>query len=287
MPRTFKLVRVFCVAFAVAALLASGVLLFLSDARGAVAAVVVAASAFMLASTARTGFRSPPLTWLGFALLGAGLVILGFPIVTVVSAFAGLFSLQLVVNAVLAHRIGRITFERLDRPTVMAGAEKLLQEFSAEGFTIIGGYRCSILRKPVSLTIMVAPGRDRLAVVTDLVQYVLSRFGTRMLVTGNSGVSPVPPQVLRQVVADGTPADLVRAHEAAVTVLGRESCRPDVFATDDVALEAVRQHEERAIAFIGRASLRNALRMETGRLGGALLSEGADQRHRVDEWMKA
>jgi hypothetical protein len=214
-------------------------------------------------------------------------VILGFPTVTVVSGFVALVILQLAGNAFLAHRIGRITFERLDTQAVMAGAEKLVQQFSGEGFTIIGGYRFSFGGKQVVLTMMLSPGRDRVAVVTDLVQYVVSRFGSRTLVTGTSGVAPLPPGVLRQVVAGGSPAELLRAHAAALTLLDRESLRPDAFATDDDALAAVRQHEEGAIAFIGQGSLKAALRMEVGHAATGVLIDDPDRQSRIDGWLKA
>ena len=285
MALTFNLFRVFLSASAIAALVASGVLLFLGDVRGAVAAAVVAASALIM-STARTTFRSPRLTWLGLGLLGSGLLILGFQIGTVVSWLAGLFVLQLIANAFFARRIGRITFERLDESFVMPGAEALVQEFSEEGFRVIGGYGCHISGKRVLLTVMIGPDRDRLVVVTDRVWYVVSRFGARTLVSGTSGVAPVPPALLRQVITGGRPAELVRAHEAAMTIVSGHSLRPDVFDTDDEALDAVRMHEERAIAFIGQASLRSAVRMETARPVGLLLSD-PDHHNRVEAWIRA
>ena len=286
MSRTFNLVRMFFVGCAVAALVASGVLLALGDGRGAAAAAVVAASALTFRGTSRTAFRSPRLTWLGFALLGGGLVILGFPIGMVVSGVAGLFILQVLANAFAAHRIRGITFERLDHSSVMPGAERLAQEFSVAGFTVIGGYRFFIGGKQVVLTVMIGPGRDRLAVVTDLVQYVVSRFGTRTLVTASSGLAPVPPDVLRQQIAGGSPTELVRAHDGALTVVSGRSLSPDMFATDDDALEAVRQHEEHAIEFIGGASLTAAVRIEA-RPDGAVLSDDPNHPNRLNRWLDA
>ena len=282
-----SLARVFFGTGAVAALVASGVLLILGDVRGAAAAIVVAASALTFLSTARTRFRWPRGSWLGFGLLGSGLVILGFPPATVVIGLAGLFVLQLVATAVVVHRVGRITFERLDHAAIMPGAEALAQQFVVEGFRVAGGYGCRIGGKRVLLTVMIGPQRDRLAVVTDKVWYVVSRFGQRTLVTGSSGAAPVPPGVLRQQIADGSPAELLHAHNAALTIVSGRMIRPDVFDTDEHALDAVLEHEERAVAFMGRAPVANALRMETGRPTRAMLSGDPDDQKRVDEWLKA
>ena len=109
----------------------------------------------------------------------------------------------------------------------------------------------------------------------------------RSIITTNSAVSPLPADVLRQHVADG-PAALVRAHDAALTLLARRSIRPDVFANDTEALEAVREMEERALAFIGHVSLRTVLRMETeGASHAGLLGDDARSLSRIDAWMEA
>src|SRR5688500_13025026 len=105
---------------------------------------------------------------------------------------------------------------------------------------------------------MIGPERDRLAVVTERVWQAVSRFGARSLLTANSALSPLPVNVLRQQVVDGGPSAIVRAHDAALTLLGRHSHRPDVFATDDEALDAVQQMEQRAIAFMRNSSITNA-----------------------------
>ena len=63
--------------------------------------------------------------------------------------------------------------------------------------------------------------------------------------------------------------------------------RPDVFANDADALEAVREMEVRALAFIGDTSLRKALRMETeGASHAAPLGDDARSLSRIDSWME-
>ena len=124
-----------------------------------------------------------------------------------------------------------------------------VQQFSAEGFRVCGSYRFHTGGRPVVMTVRAGPRSDRVAVVTDKVLYVASRFGRRSVVTTNSAAAPLPADVLRQHVAGG-PVELVRAHDAALTLLDRHSIHPDVFASDAEALQTVREMEERALAFI-------------------------------------
>ena len=269
------------------ALAAAATMLYLGDIRGSVAAVIVAASAlvFLLTQSGNPKFRRR--YWVGLGLLGAAMVILGFPIGVVAGALAAFFALQLLINVVVARKIGRITLERLDHPAVMPGAEEFARQFTAEGFRTCGSYRFHIGGRPVVLTVMAGPKSDRLAVVTDKVLQVSSRFGARSVVTTNSAVAPLPADVLRQHVAGG-PAELVRAHDAALTLLDRHSLRPDIFADDTEALQAVREMEERALAFIGRVSLSTALRMETeGASHARPLADDARSLSRIHAWTRA
>lgn len=218
----------FLVACVVAALVASGTMLYLGDTRGSVAAIIVAASALIFLRARGGDPRFRQRYWVGIGLLGGGLAILGFPIGVIAGSLAGLFVLQLLMNAFVARKIGQITLEALDHPEVMPAAEDFVQQFSAEGFRGCGSYRFRLGSRPVILTVMAGPEDDRLAVVTDKVLQISSRFGRRSVITMNSAVSPLPADVLRQQVA-GSPAELVRAHEAALTLLNRHSIRPDVF----------------------------------------------------------
>jgi hypothetical protein len=230
----------------------------------------------------------PPRIWLGLGLLGIGLTILGFSIAVVAGALLALFALQLVANVVVARNVGRIRLEPLDHPAVMPGAEDLVQQFSAAGFRAVGAYRFRVAGRPIILTVLIGPERDRIAAVTDKTWQVVSRFGTRSLVTGNSAVAPLPADVLRQQVAGGGPAEIIGAHDAALTLLNRRSRQPDVFATETEVLEAVRQMEMRALAFVGQASLRTALRVETrGASGTRVLGDDPHSLHRLDAWFSS
>jgi hypothetical protein len=278
--------RAFLVACGLA-LAASGTLLYLGDARGATAAVLVAVSAltFAGAGVGHPAFRRQ--YWLGVGFLAGGLVVLGFPIGIVAGAVAGVFLLQVLLNTVVSKKVGGITLQPVEHPDVMAGAEDFVRQFSAEGFRVCGSYRFETAGKQVVLTVMAGPRNDRLAVVTDKVLQISSRFGMRSVVTTNSAVAPLAADVLRQHV-EGGPVQLVRAHDAALTLLDGRSIHPDIFSTDTEALEAVREMEERALAFIGRVSLRTALRMETEAPSRArALADDARTRSRIDAWINA
>lgn len=282
MPQLRRAVLLVCM---LAALAAAGVLFSLGDPRGAIAAAVVAASCVIFLACAT---HPSPWHWLVIGLLGGTFLLLGLPIIVVAGAAIALVILQLVVNVVSARKVGQITLERLAEPAVMPGADELVRQFSAEGFHVIGGFRFQIVARPVILTVMIGPDRTRLAVVTDKVWQVVSRFGTRSLLTANSALAPLPADVLRQHVADGSPTGIVRAHDAALTILDRRSLRPDVFASETEALDATQQLEERSIAFIRQASLTTAMRMETaGASGAKLLRDDPHSLRRINAWLGA
>lgn len=269
------------------ALVGSAASWYLGDTRGSIAAAIVAAGALIF-----PGVRSGDPTfryryWIAFGFLGSAMVILGSPIGVVAGALAVLFTLQLLLNAVVARQVGRITLERLEHPAVTPGAAGFVQQFSAEGFRVCGSYRFHTGGIPVVMTVMAGPESDRLAVVTDKVLQVASRFGRRSVVTTNSAAAPVSADVLRQHVAGGA-GELVRAHDGALTLLDRHSIRPDVFPGDAEALQAVREMEERALAFIGKVSLRTAWRMETdGASRTRVLGDDAHGLGRINSWIGA
>jgi hypothetical protein len=169
----------------------------------------------------------------------------------------------------------------------MAGAEDFVQQFAAEGFRVVGSHAFQIGGKPVVMTTMLGPALDRVAVVTDKVLNVSSRFGRRSLLTTNSAMAPLPSEILRQHLAAATPVELNRAHDAALTLIDHHSWRPDVFESDTDALRAVREMEERALAFVGRVPLRTALRLETkGSSQTRVLGSDAASQSRIASWIR-
>jgi hypothetical protein len=283
-----RLRRAFLIACALAAVAASGLLFFLGDTRGSAAAAIVTASVMTFLGVRGSDPSLPRRHWLGLGLLGSALVVLGFPIGVVTGSLILLFVLQLLLTVIVARRVGRITLERLDHAVVMLGAEQLVDQFCAEGFYVLGAYRFQTGGNPVVLTVMIGAQRDRLAVVTDKVWQIASRFGSRSLVTTNSAVAPLPADVLRQLVSAGRPADLVHAHDTALALLDDHSHRPDRFASDTEALHAVREMEERALAFINKVALRTAWHIQTASASQTgVLTNDAHSRSRINAWVGA
>lgn len=289
----FKVYAAYLLACGLAALGAFGVLMYIGDTRGAIAAAIVAASALMLLGVRRFAPPPPRRHWVALALIGVATMILGFPVAMVAGSLVALVVLQLLVNAVAAHRIGAITLAPHDHPAVMPGAEGFLQQFAAEGFRVVGSYGFRIGGKLVVMTAMLGPRRDRVAVVTDKVLNVSSRFGRRVLLTTNSAIAPLPAEVLRQHIGGASPVQLTRAHDAALTLLDGQRliegrpCRPDVFESDTQALHAVREMEERALAVVGRGPLRTAVQIEMKRPSESrVLGSDADSLRRIDAWIR-
>ena len=96
----------------------------LGDTRGAIAALIVAASALIVPGVRDGDPKLRRRYWLAFGLLAGAMVLLGLPIGIVAGSLVVLFAVQVLLNAVVARRVGRITLERLDQPAVMAGAER-------------------------------------------------------------------------------------------------------------------------------------------------------------------
>lgn len=283
-----KIGRAFEIGFGVAAVAASGVLWVLGDTRGSVAAGIVAASVVVLLGGRTIAGGSSGRYWLGLGLLVSSFLILGFPVGVIAGSVIALFALQFAVNVVVARRLGRLALEPLTHPAIMEGAEDVVQEFSGAGFRAIGAFRFRPAGRPITLTVMIAPERARMAVVTDKVWQVVSRFGRRSLVTSNSGIVPLPREVLRQHLGRARPEELIRAHATALTLLDARSIRPDTFATDTDALDAVHGLETRALRFIRKASLTAALRMatQTGQRS-QLLEENGGAQDLIEAWLGA
>jgi hypothetical protein len=282
-----KIARTFEIAFGLAAAVASGILLVLGDLRGAIAAGVVAVSVVVLLG-GRNIAGSSRRYWLGFGLLAGSYVILGFPLGVVGGGLIALFALHFVANVVMARRVGRLALEPLTDPAVMEGAEDVVRQFVDAGFRAIGAFRFQIGTRPIILTVMIAPERSRLAVVTDKVWQIVSRFGKRSLVTSSSGIAPLSPEVLRQTLDGARPEDLIRAHATALTLIDGRSMRPDTFARDADAIDAVHALETRALRFIREGSLSAGLRMATpAGQRSPRLDEHAGAEDRIDAWLGA
>jgi hypothetical protein len=267
--------------------LGAAVFLALSDdTRGAVAAAMIGAAALVFPTWARSP-SFPGRHWVALAFVLGGLAVLGAWLLATV-ALVGLVVLSLLTGMRLARTVRDVELERVGPDVVMRGAEHVLAAFEAEGFVRLGGHRMRFGRTVVTSTVLVGPGRDRFASVTDRVWEVASRFDARWLVTINSGLAPLPREFLRQEVSGGDPAELICAHESTLTLLAERGLRPDRLETDGEVMEADRENDLRAVRSFANAGLMSFLRIEAQRrVDEPVLRDDQRSWSRIESWLAA
>lgn len=258
---------------------------------GALSAAFIGAGALLFGTWAWGGPTAafPVRQWVCLGLLAAGFAVLGEPLFAV-GALAVILVLQVAVSRQTMRGLRHVEFEQVGPDAVMPEAEPLVAEFEALGFRRVGGvrWRVPVHRKLVTSTLLAAPEADCYAVVTDRVWEVGSLFGDRSLTTSSSGLTPLPPDSLRQTIVRGRPAELVAAHRAAVEVLGARGLEPHRFTADAEILDAAQALDERAIRFITSATVRKLLVVETkGKAREPLLGEDERSRSRIEAWLNA
>lgn len=276
-------------AFGLLAVAAAALLAWLGDARGAVAAAVVAAAAFVFRGPGgRPSAASPRRGWVGFVALAGGMSLMIASLVPVL-VLAALFVFKVVMNVRLMRALSRMTVDASASPETMPGADDaLLREFMSAGFTPVASHRCTPLGRPITVTVLLDRRQDRVALVTDRVWQVASQFGRRWLVTTNSGLSPLPADVLRQEIPDGRPQELIDAHHAVLEQLESRGVHADRFENAAHAAHSAREMERHAISFLAHASLLTAVRLEVAtRPADPRLDSGSAASHRVDAWLRS
>jgi membrane protein implicated in regulation of membrane protease activity len=200
----------------------------------------------------------------------------------------GLAALVVVIALRFRPRLPPGGVEEVDPDEVMPGAEGFVSEFEAEGFRRIGGHRWTLRGRPVTATVLAPADRESYAIVTDRVIEVSSMFGGRTLTTINEGRAPLPADILRQTVLHGSPAELVRAHRAAVDLLAERRLRPDRFRGDSEILAVVRAAGERELRLGSKLSLPTILRLGFS-AGDADRELGYDEesRRRIEAWLSS
>jgi hypothetical protein len=171
---------------------------------------------------------------------------------------------------------------------MMPGAEGFVSDFEAAGLRRIGGFRWNLRGRLVTETVMASPDHDYYAIVTDRVLELASRFGGRTLVTINRGRAPLPTDILRQVIRLGDPAELLRAHQAALDLLARRGLRPDRFGDDSEILAAIRASDERELRYGSKLSLPTLLRLHVNEGDGDReLGDDDESGRRIEAWLRA
>lgn len=203
-------------------------------------------------------------------------------------AFVVLVMVVMIITRRFSPRLPPSGVEEAGPDAVMRGAEGFLSDFEVEGLRPIGSFRWNLRGRLVTETVLAPSDNESWAIVTDRVLDVASRFGERTLSTINGGRAQVPTDVLRQVIRRGSPADLVRAHRAALDLLARRGLQPDRFRDDADILAAVRATEERALRSAGEPSLLQLLRVAaTGGDADRELGDDDESQRRIDAWLRS
>ena len=261
-------------------------LLFAGEIRPAVSAWLVGGGSILLVTWAR-GF--PAREWLATAMLFVGIALIGSPLFALV-VLAAVLLLQIWLGRRMRGRLST-ELERVDASEVMPGAEEAVAALEAAGFRRSGALASQMpqLRgtKRVVVSVLTGPDGERFAAATDRTVEVVSRFEGRWLLTIDSARTPSPSHTLRQVVPRGGPAELTKAHQAALDLLAERGMSPDRFTDDEEAVEAAGELEQRAIAFVSGLGLTQTIGMELRRSSSdPVLRDDERSRRRVDQWLE-
>lgn len=204
------------------------------------------------------------------------------------AAFCGIAAAVAAIALRLGPRLPPGAVEPAGPDAMMPGAEGFVSDFEAAGLRRIGGFRWNLRGRLVTETVMASPDHDYYAIVTDRVLELASRFGGRTLVTINRGRAPLPTDILRQVIRLGDPAELLRAHQAALDLLARRGLRPDRFGDDSEILAAIRASDERELRYGSKLSLPTLLRLHVNEGDGDReLGDDDESGRRIEAWLRA
>jgi hypothetical protein len=268
------------------AVLAYGVLLaFAGEIQSAISAGFVGTGSILLVTWAR---GLPGREWAATAMLFVGIALVGSPVFAL-AILAAAVGLQVWLSRRMRSRLST-EFERLDAAEVMPGAEEAVAAIEAAGFRRVGALGSDVPQmrgtRRVVASVLTGPDGDRFAVATDRIVEVASRFGERWLLTIDRGLTPVAADKLRQVVARAAPAELPRAHQAALELLAEKGVTPDRLADDEETVDAALELERSAIAYVAGLSMARTLGIETRRNSSEpMLRDDERSRRRVDEWL--
>ena len=228
--------------------------------------------------------------WLNLLLLAvmpaAAGYLLGYPLLGVLVGLA--LSAWSALDAVRGVRGISDPLRLLDATVVDPGAVKHIESFEALGFEPVGAYTFDTSSgQTVAVTVLIAPSEDEFALVTDLVLDVSSIFGSRMLLTANSGSAPLPPEYLRNTLRGAEPGELVAAHRRALELLARRGLTPDRFDRDRL-VEMQFALEQRCVDWSVRERRGRVLQgLFASGLGPGPLDDGPSTSQQIEAWLGA
>ena len=271
---------------AVAALLvglvAATLVAWVGEAR--LALVALAVPLVYLAAVLVTPFRIFWLTILLYSLIPAlAGYLLGFAVLGVVAGLA--VAGWIVLGAMRGLRVVPATVRPLEAVTVDPEAAEHVATFEGLGFEPVGAYAFDAEPgRSVVVTVLLGPKGDQYALVTDLVLDVVSIFGSRLFITANSAVAPLPPEYLSNALRGADPDEIVRAHRRGLELLAAQGLVPDPVDRQRL-LETQLALERRC----GEWTLRNGLVQSLfgSGLGSGPLDESPSSNRRIAAWLGA
>lgn len=160
------------------------------------------------------------------------------------------------------------------------GAEDFVGQFVQLGYRQVGALTFRTQGHEIVESIMIGPEGDRYAMVTDAILAITSRFGSRSLVTRNSALSRMAPEMLDNPLQGGSPAELDTCHSEALALLAPH-IRPEVVDAKAVTALAIID-EKRSIDWL--RSLRTHL-LPGGGAGGGPLASHPSAEQLIDGWL--
>ena len=273
--------RSVAVAALLVGLVAATLVAWLGEVRFALVALAV--PLVYLAAVLVTPLRIFWLTILLYALVPAlAGYLLGYPVLGLVGgvAVAG----WIVFGAMHGLRAVPATIRPLDAVTVDPEAADHVAAFEGLGFEPVGAYAFDAdPGRSVVVTVLLGAKGDEYALVTDLVLDVVSIFGSRLFITANSAVAPLPPEYLSNALRGAGPDEIVRAHRRGLELLADQGLAPDPIDRDGL-LETQLALERRC----GEWSLRKRLLVQSlfaSGLGSGPLDGSPSSRQRIEAWL--
>ena len=221
-----------------------------------------------------------------------------WPLVIVVgtaSAVFGSLNGQPWVGLLVAFGFASLAGWYLSRPMVAAssvkpaegvdaGAQQDVDAFVTMGYSLAGTISFEVARtKTVRANLMIGPGGDRYAVVTDLVLVIISVFGSKTLVSRNSAMASLLPSALANDLQGASAGELARSHQAALDLLAEHGLTPDRIDTSSLVETHMEREKQSIAAAAGTAKQRLQASLRSG-AGEGPLTESATAHERLLAW---
>jgi hypothetical protein len=135
---------------------------------------------------------------------------------------------------------------------ITSGTGSLVDDFAELGFSQVGALSVRTADGEVGIPLLLSPDGLSYASMIESIASVESLFaGGRRLDTRNSANAPLPDSRLSNALVDGTPAELVEAHESALAMLAKVGHQPIPLRAADIPQIAL-DGDRAAVEWINR-----------------------------------